>query len=68
MQKCHVVYLLILACLFSVQTEQKTTVEKCTVLETKMKENMEVLQNGQNDILDFKKQLQVSFAKVIYCC
>lgn len=33
-----------------------------------MKENMKVLKNGQNDILDFKKKIQVSFDKVLYCC
>ena len=59
--------LLIFACLCLVQTEQITNVEKCTLLETKMNENMKVLKNGQNDILHFKKKIQVSFDKVLYC-
>lgn len=47
-----------------VQTEQVTNVEKCTSLEIKMKENMKVLENGQKDILDYKRQLQMSYAKI----
>ena len=53
-------------CVFSVQTEQVTNVEKCTSLEIKMKENMKVLENGQKDILDYKRQLQMSYAKVMF--
>ena len=31
-----------------------------------MKENMKVLENGQKDILDYKRQLQMSYAKVMF--
>jgi hypothetical protein len=36
-------------------------------LEAQMKKNMKVLQNGQNDILGFKRELQLADAKVISC-
>ena len=47
-----------------VQTEQVTNVEKCRSLEVQMKQNMKVLQNRQTDILGFKRQLQLSYAKI----
>lgn len=53
--------------MFSVKTEQATNVEKCKAIEKKMNENMKVLKNGQKDIEDFKKKLQMSYAKV-KCC
>ncbi|XP_028413501.1 uncharacterized protein LOC114536338 [Dendronephthya gigantea] len=47
-----------------VKTEQMTNVQKCESIEKRMQENMKVLENGQKDIKEFKKKLQMSYAKI----